>query len=82
MKDFLEYQGVGEQIFGSRDAIRLSFKSGLIENGDSWMRMIKSRNLTSHIYDEEEIDKIIDLIADEYYMKFIDLEQRFIELLK
>ncbi|MGA0201346.1 MAG: HI0074 family nucleotidyltransferase substrate-binding subunit, partial [Prochlorotrichaceae cyanobacterium] len=42
MKDYYEDQGeIGIQ--GSRDAIRLAFQRGLIEAGDEWMMMIKSR---------------------------------------
>lgn len=48
MKDFAEYQGDSE-IRGSRDATRNTFKINLIENGDVWMQMIKSRSETSHI---------------------------------
>ena len=80
MKDFLEYQGVKTEIYGSRDAIRESFKAGVINDGECWMNMIKSRNLTSHIYDEEVINGIIDLIFKNYLDSFIGLEKKFEEL--
>jgi len=38
--------------------------------------MIKSRNLTSHIYDEKVIDEIIVLIREAYFDKFSELRQR------
>ena len=45
LKDFLEERGV-QNLYGSRDATREAFKTGLIENGEAWMNMIQSRNLT------------------------------------
>ena len=52
LKDFFEYQGQ-TNIYGSRDTIRKVFELGLIDNGESWMAMLKSRNKTSYIYNEE-----------------------------
>lgn len=46
-KDFLLSRGVSN-LYGSKDTAREAFKLGLIESGDVWMDMIKSRNLTSH----------------------------------
>ncbi|WP_076998860.1 nucleotidyltransferase substrate binding protein [Variovorax sp. KK3] len=50
MKDYLDYQG-GYQITGSRDATRQAFAVGLVEDGDTWMEMIQSRNQSSHTFD-------------------------------
>lgn len=69
LKDFLESRGVAE-LFGSRDAVKEAFKTGLIDNGQMWMDMIKSRNLTSHTYDESTIEEIIELINNNYYEEF------------
>ena len=49
IKDYFEAQGETD-IHGSRDAFRLAFRRGLIEDGKTWMDMIKSRTLTSHTY--------------------------------
>ncbi len=49
MQDFFIYQG-NTEIRGSRDATREAFKAELIIDGDSWMEMIKKRNLTSYTY--------------------------------
>ncbi len=72
LKDFLEYQG-NVEIYGSRDAIRASFKLGLIENGELWMDMIKSRNKTSHTYDEAIANEIVKEIINRYYSEFVKL---------
>lgn len=49
LKDYLEEQGY-TGIIGSKNATRMAFRNGLIEEGESWMAMIKARNLTSHTY--------------------------------
>ncbi len=74
LKDFLEYQGVGE-IVGSRDAFRKAFAEGMIEDGHIWMRMIESRNKTTHTYNEETAKEIIDSVMAEIYPAFCELEQ-------
>jgi len=51
IKDYFEEQGETD-INGSRDAFRLAFKRGLVQNGRVWMDMIKSRTLTTHTYNE------------------------------
>lgn len=75
IKDFYEWQGsegtLGIQ--GSRDAFRLAFKRGLIVNGEVWMEMIKSRQMTSHTYDEETSKKVLADIIESYYPEFVAL---------
>jgi nucleotidyltransferase substrate binding protein (TIGR01987 family) len=75
MKDFLEERGV-QNIYGSRDATREAFKAGLIENGEVWMAMIQSRNLTSHTYNEETAAIIFSAIVDNYFAEFAAFRER------
>ncbi len=69
LKDFLEYKGVSD-IVGSRDASRFAFKNNLIDNGDIWMDMIKSRNLSSHTYNIDTANLISEKIVKEYFTQF------------
>lgn len=78
IKDFYESQGE-TNIQGSRDAIRLALKRGLIDAGDPWMRMIKSRTLTAHTYNEDIANKVADAIRNEYYGLFSDLRNRLMD---
>ena len=79
IKDFYENQGeVGIQ--GSRDAIRLAFKRGLIQDGDAWMDMIKSRTLTAHTYNEEIAEEIAKAVCNIYYPEFVKLQKKLKEL--
>ncbi len=69
LKDFLEERGV-QNLYGSRDATREAFKTGLIENGEAWMNMIQSRNLTSHTYEETIAAEIVSAIRATYFTEF------------
>lgn len=72
MKDYAEYVSI-KNIGGSRDAVRQAVTLELITNGDVWLDMDNSRNLTSHIYDEETAADIIDEIIFTYYPLFVEL---------
>lgn len=73
MKDYLTYQGI-LNITGSRDTIREAFSSNLITDGERWMNMLVSRNLTSHSYNEETADEIASAVVNNYFKLFKDLE--------
>lgn len=79
LKDFLTERGA-EKMYGSRDVTRLAFKEGLIEQGETWMSMIKSRNLTSHTYRQEVAQEIYENIISRYFWEFKALELMLKEL--
>jgi nucleotidyltransferase substrate binding protein (TIGR01987 family) len=74
IKDYFENQGE-TGIHGSRDAFRLAFRRGLVENGHAWMDMIKSRTLTTQTYNQEVADAIADAVFNIYYAEFVRLEK-------
>lgn len=73
LKDYLEYQGILD-VAGSRDTIREAFKLNLISNGEAWMEMLISRNLTSHSYNEETAAEIANSVINTYFVLFKALE--------
>jgi nucleotidyltransferase substrate binding protein (TIGR01987 family) len=77
LKDYLELQG-HTGLFGSRDTTREAFRRGLVQDGDVWMAMIKSRNTTSHAYDQEVADRIYDQILLEFLPAFRELHDSFL----
>jgi nucleotidyltransferase substrate binding protein (TIGR01987 family) len=79
LKDFLENRGA-QNLYGSKDATREAFKAGLIENGEIWMDMIKSRNQTTHIYDEALVTEIVNVIINDYLTEFNALQIRLNKL--
>ncbi len=79
LKDYLEEQGfIG--IIGSKNAAREAFKNGLIEDGESWMEMIRARNLTSHTYNTDIASDIAKDILNRFYPAFVHMEARFRKL--
>ncbi|WP_369413876.1 nucleotidyltransferase substrate binding protein [Belliella alkalica] len=79
MKDFLANSG-NMGVFGSKDATREAFAAGLIINGEVWMDMIKSRNKTSHTYNEETADDIFMKIVYEYLKEFLQFRDKLEEI--
>ena len=78
MKDYAEYQGITD-IMGSRDAIRIALKAGLISD-ERWMDTISDRNLTSHNYDDETAQRIVGNIINVYYPLFVEFEKKMLPL--
>ena len=81
VKDYYEFQGE-TAIQGSRDAFRMAFRRGLIEDGEGWMNMIESRTKTTHTYNKEMADEIVDAILNQYYGLFKKLHHTMDEILK
>ncbi|MBK1700042.1 nucleotidyltransferase substrate binding protein [Thiococcus pfennigii] len=73
LKDYLQDQG-NQQISGSRDATREAFRVALITDGEGWMAMIQSRNLSSHTYDEQTAERLVEAIVQHYFPLFVTLE--------
>ena len=78
LKDFLESRG-NKDIYGSKDAVRESFRLGLVDNGELWMEMIENRNQTVHTYNLEIAKKIVNAIVHKYYEQFDLFRKKFTE---
>lgn len=79
LKDYFEYQG-NTSITGSRDATREAFNKGLIDDGDVWMEMIKSRNQSSHTYNDAIAKEIVKNVVEWYYGMFLNFKNKMTEL--
>ena len=79
LKDYLEEKGVAG-IIGSKDATREAFKNGLIEDGEAWMEMIKARNLSSHTYNPETAEEIVESVLTCFYPAFELMARKFTAL--
>jgi nucleotidyltransferase substrate binding protein (TIGR01987 family) len=69
LKDYLQDQG-NQAIKGSKDATREAFKVELIVDGEQWMAMIQSRNVSSHTYDEQTAEQMVTVIIRDYFPLF------------
>ncbi|MFC5190633.1 nucleotidyltransferase substrate binding protein [Algoriphagus aquatilis] len=66
LKDYLIEMGYTE-LMGSKDTFRQAFQLGLISDGEIWMEMVKSRNLTSHTYNQDTAESIEEDVITTYY---------------
>ena len=69
MKDYFVDQG-DTSITGSRDAVRAAFAVQLVEDGQGWMDMIKSRNQSSHTYNPATANAIVKDTVERYAALF------------
>jgi nucleotidyltransferase substrate binding protein (TIGR01987 family) len=65
LQDYFRYQGAAD-LYGSRDVFRKALEVGLISEGEKWFESIQSRNLTSHLYDEQVLQDLIQEISVVY----------------
>ena len=73
LKDYLQDQG-NQNIKGSKDATREAFKVELIADGEPWMAMIQSRNISSHTYNEHIAEALVEAIVEQYFPLFVALQ--------
>lgn len=73
LKDFIQEKG-NSKIYGSKDATREAFQLDLISDGEGWMEMIKSRNETSHTYNDDTAGAIASNIKEKYFTLFQDFQ--------
>ena len=69
LKDYVEHIGI-IGVNGSIGATRAAFKEGVIEDGEVWMEMVKTRNSTVHSYDEDNAAKSSKAIIQLYFPAF------------
>ena len=75
LQDLLEYKGYPD-VKGPRPVIEQAYKDGYIANGATWMAMKKSREQTSHTYDEPTAQTIAAAIKETYFAAFQALLSR------
>ena len=73
MKDYLRSLG-NSTVIASRDSTRAAFAAELIADGESWMDMIVSRNLSSHTYNRDTANSLVQKIAASYAVLFATFE--------
>lgn len=57
-----------------REILQLGYRLGFVEDSTVWLIMLKKRNTSVHIYNEEEVDEMILLIRDSFIPAFMVLE--------
>lgn len=58
-----------------REILQLGYKMGFVNDSAVWISMLKKRNVSVHIYNEDEIDEMLLLIRDSFIPAFAVLEE-------
>lgn len=59
-----------------KESIQEAFQFGLLENEDVFLNMLDDRNLTSHIYNRTDSEKIFERIKNSYVKEIGNLLTR------
>ncbi|HOY97130.1 MAG TPA: nucleotidyltransferase substrate binding protein [Catalimonadaceae bacterium] len=78
LQDLLRFKGY-INLSGPNPVIGQAFQDGIIEDGEAWKRMKKSRDLSTHTYDQETADGIVQYIYDDFLKALKALEKRISE---
>lgn len=63
---YLQSHGVVLDMLSPKTVLKAAYAAGLIDNEAVWVKLLGDRNVTSHMYDELEADKIADEICMHY----------------
>jgi nucleotidyltransferase substrate binding protein (TIGR01987 family) len=75
LQDLLKFKGYLD-IAGPNPTLQQAFQDGYIQDGNVWKNMKKSRDLSTHTYDEETAENIYESIRNWYFDAFKALEKK------
>ena len=64
-----------------REILQLGYRIGFINDPEVWLLMLKKRNTSVHIYNEDEVDEMIMLIRDSFIPAFNVLKDMLVKKL-
>ncbi len=75
LQEVMRIHGVeGAEMGSPREILQLAYKVGFISDPEIWLQMLKQRNLSVHIYDEQKADELVSQIRDSFIATFTVLE--------
>lgn len=82
LQEIMKMHGVEGASTGSpREVLQLAYKIGFINDSEVWLLMLKKRNTSVHIYNEDEVDGMITLIHDRFIPAFHALKDMLVKKL-
>ena len=82
LQEILKLHGAaGAEIGSPMEILLLGYKFGFLNDSAVWMLMLKKRNVSVHIYNEDDIDEMILLVHDRFIPAFSALEKTLREKL-
>lgn len=83
LQEIMRMHSVEEAATGSpREILQLGYKIGFIHDSQVWLLMLKKRNTSVHIYNEDEVDEMIVLIHDSFIPAFMALKDMLVKKLE
>ena len=83
LQEIMRMHSVENASSGSpREILQLGYKIGFISNSEVWLLMLKKRNTSVHIYNDDEIDEMIMLIQDSFIPAFVVLKDTLVKKLE
>ena len=83
LQEVMRKHSVVEASTGSlREILQLGYKIGFLDDSETWLLMLKKRNTSVHIYNEDEVDELILLIRDSFIPAFKILKDTLVKKLE
>ena len=82
LQEIMRIHGIEEASTGSpREILQLAYKIGFISDSEVWLLMLKKRNTSVYIYNEDEVDEMILLIRDSFIPALTALKDTLVKKL-
>jgi len=66
LREYMEDQGASMDAVFSKQVFKAAYAAGIIDDGQVWLDMLASRNVTSHVYDDSQAAQVVSAIRDRY----------------
>lgn len=67
LRAYMEDQGAAPDAVFSKQVFKAAYAAGLIDDAQVWLDMLSSRNVTSHVYDDDQAAQVAADIAARYF---------------
>ena len=82
LQEMMRMHSVAEADTGSPlEILQLAYKVGFINDSEIWLLMLKKRNTSVHIYNEDDVAEMIVLIRDSFIPAFTVLKDTLVKKL-
>ncbi len=66
LKEYMEDQGIAPDLTYPKAVLKKAFADGTIDSEQEWLDMLDARNVTSHVYSDEQAAKVVADICDRF----------------
>ena len=67
LREYMQDQGADMSgIVFSKQVFKAAYAAQIINDADIWLDMLDSRNITSHVYDDQQAAQVVAAIRDRY----------------